>query len=666
MSACFKLLEPEVALELDRLCDKFEDAFRAGKNPQIEDYLRGLDGEVFRAALAMLLELELDLRRERGESTVPLPFFQRFPEHHETVLEAFEAERDTEEVGERDPASMSLTTSRLGRYEFAADKPLGEGTFGKVFKAWDTRLRRNVAIKVPRPDKLDKHLFLREARAISQLKHRNICTVYDVDEDDGRPYMVMELIEGPKLSERLCKERLTASEAVGIVYQVALALEHAHSQGIVHRDLKPANIMLRGGHEPVVLDFGLAKVAAASETLMYANTALGTALYMPPEQATGDWAAVGPASDVYSLGMVLYEALTGELPFSGSAKSVIEQVIERHVPDAASRCPSLPAGLAAVCAKACSKRPKDRYSSMAEFATALRPYLPIDHPDYVQAAPAAAWRTRGRLLAVGSAAVVAAGIVIGVQWRPGNNSESPKEIDTVAAAQDDATHGAVPGTNGNPADAGSAEQPAPRTQPDLPPSLLEPLETPPSPAPAVEPSQADRPVIVPAAPRGEESNTAPAATPSGEPPAAVAVPGDKNQDHADTAAMNRPAEPIGPTEPSTPGADTMKPPAQPPTAQQIEALIEDLAKHATDPEKEVPAEVIQRSIELGLEFWRGGEQQRREFWDAWTTRLRRRGEQPPASEDGGEGENPQMRPATPDAPPALNRPLRRLLIPKPR
>jgi len=110
----------------------------------------------------------------------------------------------------------------------------------------------------------------------------------------------------------------------------------------------------------------------------------------------------------------------------------------------------------------------------------------------------------------------------------------------------------------------------------------------------------------------------------------------------------------------------MKPPAQPPTAQQIEALIEDLAKHASDPEKEVPAEVIQRSIDLGLEFWRGGEQQRRDFWDAWTTRLRRRGEQPADPEDGGEGENPQMRPATPNSPPAIDRPLRRLLIPKPR
>ncbi len=630
MTARFKLLEREVALELDRLCDDFEDAFRAGKNPVIEDYLRGLSGEAYRAGLAMLLELELDLRRERGEATVPLSFFHRFPEHHDTVLEVLDAERDTEDDREPDRASLGLTASRLGRYEFAADKPLGEGTFGKVYKAWDTRLRRNVAIKVPRPDKLDKHLFLREARAISQLKHRNICTVYDVDEDDGRPYMVMELIEGPKLSERLCKERLPVNEAVRIVYEVAVALEHAHSQGIVHRDLKPANIMLRGGREPVVLDFGLAKVAAASETLMHANTALGTALYMPPEQAAGDLAAVGPASDVYSLGMVLYESLTGELPFSGSAQSVMQQVKQRSVPAPASRCPSLPAGLAAVCAKACAKRPKDRYSSMAEFATALRPYLPTDHPDYVEAAPAAAWRTRGRLLALGTAAVVAAGIVIGVRWRPARDAEEPTDTEAVATVREEPPAG----TSGN-----SSAVP-----PGVPSSAL------------------------PAESNEDGQNTTLVVTPSGEPMGSGSVPAASRGERAHTAAGSRPVESVDPVEPGMPGAPAMEAPVQPqpPALQQLEALIEDWARHASDPEKkEVPTETIQRSIELGLELWRGGEQQRRDFWDAWTSRLRRRGE-PPAANEEGESDNVQARPAQPENPPAINRPFRRLLIPKPR
>lgn len=664
MSARFKLLERDVALELDRLCDQFEDAFRAGENPVIEDYLANLSGEAYRSALAMLLELELDLRRDRGETTIPLNFFNRFPEHHDTVLEVLDAERDTEDVGEADRALLGLTASRLGRYEFAADKPLGEGTFGKVYKAWDTRLRRNVAIKVPRPDKLDKHLFLREARAISQLKHRNICTVYDVDEDDGRPYMVMELIEGPKLSERLSKERLPASEAVGIVYEVAQALEHAHSQGIVHRDLKPANIMLRGGREPVVLDFGLAKVAAASETLMHANSALGTALYMPPEQAAGDFAAVGPASDVYSLGMVLYEALTGELPFSGSARSVMEQVKDRQLPDADSRCPGVPAGLAAVCAKACAKRPKDRYESMAQFAAALRPYLPADHPDYVQATPDGGLSTRGRLLALGAAAVTAACIVIWVQWQPDRNADQPAPVEQVAVAgEEPAANGTqgIPAVETEPAQT-TAPVPSRSEQPDLPPSMLEPLEVTPSPAPAIELPPADR-------------TTSPPATPSGEPSTASPVPEDDGRGPVSNAPGNQPTESAQatlPTEPLVPDTTDMKPPAQTatptPTPEQIEALVEEWARQATDPEKEVPAEVIQRSIELGLDFWRGGEQQRREFWDLWSNRLRRRGVEPPAaSEEGAEGNNPQMRPATPEGPlPPLNRPLRRFLIPKPR
>ncbi len=702
MSTRFTILSADQAIELDRLCDRFEDDWREGRAAEVESYLPNLEGPAYRSALAMMLELEIDLRRERGETVDRGHLFRRFPEYQDTVLEVLEAERETQTDVER--GTLDLSSTRLGRYQFAAGKPLGEGTFGKVYQAWDARLQRSVAIKVPRPDKLDKDVFLREARAVSQLKHRNICTVFDVDEDEGRPYMVMELIEGPKLSERLGRGRLDPAEAVRIVYEVALALEEAHRQGVVHRDLKPTNIMLRNGREPVVLDFGLAKVAAASETLMTANTALGTALYMPPEQATGDHLNVGPPSDVYSLGMVLYEALTGELPFSGTARSVIEQVKTREIPTANSRQQSIPQGLAAACAKASSKRVQDRYASMGLFAAALAPYLPEDHPGRrFVAAPLARRRRLFSPLGVTAAALVVAVAIGAGGWAsgwfaspavaptltaqqtadndqaasdnspsqltggpslssPGQNIDppspkpselTPREVITPEPTAPEPTTPAI-----SPPPQGSENPMAPSLGPALPPANNQPGDSPPADSQLVV-SQPAGPTAIPAVVETPPASNAEETAARG--PTSNAAPGPSVAAQADTPASGgEPAPTAGP------------PPAVGFDLSQINALVERFTTPPADPNQPapLPADAVRESLDLGLDLWRGTENDRREFWDHWRERLQkpasRPRDEPAATEGSGSATGPAAdMPATSPAPARIG-PLRQLFRPRER
>ncbi len=650
MSARFSVLKTQQAIELDRLCDEFEDAWRADQAPAVEDFLQSLDGLAYRSALAMLLELELDLRRERGEAVDRGSLFRRFPEHQDTVLEVLEADRDTHH--EDDRGTLDLSSCRLGRYEFAADKPLGEGTFGKVYRAWDARLHRWVAIKVPRPDKLDKDLFLREARAVSQLKHRNICTVFDVEEDDGRPYMVMELIEGPKLSERLGRGRLPTEEAVRIVYEVALALEEAHRQGVIHRDLKPANIMLRDGHEPVVLDFGLAKVAAASETLMKADTALGTALYMPPEQASGDHRAVGPASDVYSLGMVLYEALTGELPFSGSARSVMEQVKTREVPSAADRCHGIPHALAAVCAKAASKKTKDRYAGMADFAAALAPFLPAGHPGRQPlrgSGQRAGWGTPVRAAA---AVLACAAVVLLWGWGWGWFEQPAPSVATAQnnpaednPAQSDPAENDLRGNPASAPNAGEDSAASPNAQDvnqhssDV--SAARPDITNPA-------GQADSPTEGPllvAPPRGEAESLPSAESPLEAPPLAN-MPVEETPPTPPAAtdsqrAVPAPPSPLAPTAGTAAADQPADDSPEPRLLSEIGTLVERLSVPPGDPASASPADAIRDGLEIGFGIWRGTEKERREFWDTLRERLRKPGPAMPADRTAPAEDDPR-------------------------
>ncbi|MGI8979904.1 MAG: protein kinase domain-containing protein [Pirellulaceae bacterium] len=266
---------------------------------------------------------------------------------------------------------------RLGKFEFL--ELLGIGAFGSVYKARDTQLDRLVAIKVPRAGnlatKVDIDRFLREARSAAQLKHPSIVAVHDAGEVDGSCYLVSELVHGTTLADRLDSKRIAFRESAELITVVADALHYAHSQGVIHRDMKPSNIMLDLDGQPHVMDFGLAKRDAGEITITLDGQILGTPAYMSPEQARGDGHDVDPRCDVYSLGVILYELLTGELPFRGNKRMLIVQVLQDEPRPPRRLNDSIPRDLETITLKCLAKEPSRRYGTAGELAGDLRRFL---------------------------------------------------------------------------------------------------------------------------------------------------------------------------------------------------------------------------------------------------------------------------------------------------
>lgn len=264
---------------------------------------------------------------------------------------------------------------------FRIERQLGQGGMGAVLLAHDTQLNRPVALKVPVLDDDGSGTvvarFLREARAVASLNHPNICQIYDVGQLDGTHFIAMAYIEGRPLSEFVQAGKPQPQQQVAqLIRKVALALHEAHEQGLLHRDLKPANIMVNRRGEPIVMDFGLAcRVAESAQSrLTHEGHLIGTPAYMSPEQIN-DRQALGPATDIYSLGVVMYELLAGRAAFSGSVVSVIAKVLhDQPTPLVQLRSDISPA-LAAICARAMAKSPGERFASMKELAIALSAYL---------------------------------------------------------------------------------------------------------------------------------------------------------------------------------------------------------------------------------------------------------------------------------------------------
>jgi serine/threonine protein kinase len=267
---------------------------------------------------------------------------------------------------------------QFGRYFIL--KRLGRGGMGTVYLAEDTQLGRPVALKIPRwteeDDPRTLARFYREARAAALIQHPNLCPVYDVGQLNGVHYLTMAYIEGQPLGEwARSRQSLPQHQAADLVRRLALALEEAHRQGVVHRDLKPSNIMLTRRGEPVILDFGLAHRASVGDArLTQSGDVLGTPAYMAPEQVLGKLQNVGPGCDVYSLGVILYELLTGRLPFPGRTVEVLAQLLTARPPPPSSHRPDLDPALEAICMRALSKDVADRYATMADLARALADY----------------------------------------------------------------------------------------------------------------------------------------------------------------------------------------------------------------------------------------------------------------------------------------------------
>jgi D-xylose transport system substrate-binding protein len=269
-----------------------------------------------------------------------------------------------------------LTGQSIGRYHIL--EQLGEGGMATVYKAFDTRLERDVALKIIRIDQfapamLDRILkrFEREAKALARLVHTNIVHINDYGEQDGVPYLIMDYLPGGTLKQRLGKP-MPWQEAIHLLLPIAEALDYAHSLNIVHRDVKPSNILMTQRDQPMLTDFGIAKILESEETtgLTGTGTGLGTPEYMAPEQWTGQ---AGPLADLYSLGVVMYELVTGRKPYTADTPAaVMLKQANDPLPQPRQYVPDLPESVENVLFKALAKKTEDRYQSMGEFSVALK------------------------------------------------------------------------------------------------------------------------------------------------------------------------------------------------------------------------------------------------------------------------------------------------------
>ncbi len=262
---------------------------------------------------------------------------------------------------------------RFGRYRII--RALGKGAMGTVYLAEDTQIERQVALKTPHftedPTGEQLERFFREARAAGNLRHQHICPIHDFGQIDGRHFITMAYIEGRPLSAFIQPDSQQAERQILLlVRKLALALQEAHDNGVVHRDLKPANIMVDKKGEPIIMDFGLAQQTRRNEDVRLTQTGniLGTPAFMSPEQVEGEPEKIGPPADQYGLGVILYELLTGELPFRGSIAAVMGQILTKEPPPPRQRRPDLDARIEAVCLKMMAKNPAERFRSLKAVA----------------------------------------------------------------------------------------------------------------------------------------------------------------------------------------------------------------------------------------------------------------------------------------------------------
>jgi eukaryotic-like serine/threonine-protein kinase len=441
------------AAQVDAICDRFEQAWRAGEGPAIEHFLADV-GEPARASLlAELLAVDVALRRQRGERPAAQEYLGRFPDHAALVLAAI-AEAETLPQGRNADTPGAPPGPRRGvgwvglRYSIV--KRHARGGLGEVFLAHDETLNREVALKQIRPEYAESATcqarFLREAEITGRLEHPGIVPIHGLGRlEDGRPFYVMPFIRGESLHdviERFHRDnppaQTAASGTLGLEFRTLLArfldvcnaVDYAHNQGVLHRDLKPSNVMVGPFGETLVVDWGLAKVQGRPDSLgghepsvtiaqesasTVPGSALGTPHYMSPEQASGQLDQIGPPSDVYSLGAMLYCLLTGRAPFdSGDQRDLLERVRRGEFPPPRASDRRVPPALEAVCLQAMALKPDNRYASARALAADVERWLadlPVSIYRESLAARAARWARRHKPVVAGLTALLLTALV---------------------------------------------------------------------------------------------------------------------------------------------------------------------------------------------------------------------------------------------------------------
>lgn len=419
---------------LDGLLDQWEAARERGELIPVETLCRHHPEllDELRATIAAL------------EWVPPIP--QESPNTSNTPL--------SPEVGDVTASRWPALLSRLGRYEL--HEPLGAGGCGRVWQAYDPELRRQVAVKVPHPVtgavRDQSQRFLDEARRVARLRHPSIASVYDVGQQDGLVYFVAELIPGITLRERLRAGRLPTAEACRIAGELAAALHYAHQQGVLHRDVKPSNVLLEQTERAILTDFGIASDAGSGS----APTAvpIGTLAYMSPEQLRGE--TLDARSDQFSLGVVLYEMLTGRLPWSGTERSGIARGAGTSPRTAPLPFPAdVAPPVRQICERLLADSADERFADCDHVATALRKAAALTTGVNEKTSPRAGfpWKTAGIIGLLFCGVLLLAGAET---WLHLWGRASPSTIETtprVAASVAAASPAAVP--HANPGDAPS-------------------------------------------------------------------------------------------------------------------------------------------------------------------------------------------------------------------
>ena len=390
---------------IDQLALDFEQAWKQGKLPRIEAFLRRpeVDPSIQGVLFDELLTLEMEYRVRRGETPDVAKYQARFPHLAERVEAVFDyvcpsilhrtsdhnSDNSREGVvfdGEvKCPAAGGLAESQVTRDDRPLPKHIGrytilrliaEGGFGRVMLAKDAELNRLVAVKVSHQGLFtgehDVSRFLEEARMAAQLKHPSIVSIHDVGRDGELGcFIVMDFIDGGPLDVEDAAGRMSYSEVASLIAQIADAVHYAHTKGLVHRDLKPGNILLDNRGVPHVADFGLAVHESVQQD--YAGEISGTPPYMSPEQVRGLTHRMDGRTDIWTLGVLLYELLAGRRPFAGQTRAkVFDEVLNRDPKPLRQINDAIPVDLECICLKALHKQPADRYSTALDLAESLR------------------------------------------------------------------------------------------------------------------------------------------------------------------------------------------------------------------------------------------------------------------------------------------------------